>query len=163
MRSVFFAMVTAIVTIFAATAWAEVPAFPSLFATRMMSTNGTTLHVRIGGKGPAVVLLHGYGETGDMWAPLAAKLAADHTVIVPDLRGMGLLSHPPGGYDKKTQAGDLAGVLDALKIGKIDLVAHDIGNMVAYAFAAERRDRVTKLVLIDAPVPGVGPWEEILK
>jgi pimeloyl-ACP methyl ester carboxylesterase len=110
-----------------------------------------------------VVLLHGYGETGDMWAPLAAKLAADHTVIVPDLRGMGLSSHPPGGYDKKTQAGDLAGVLEALKIGKIDLVAHDIGNMVAFAFAAQQRDRVTKLVLIDAPVPGVGPWEEILK
>jgi len=110
-----------------------------------------------------VVLLHGYGETGDMWAPLAADLVRDHTVIVPDLRGMGLSSKPKGGFDKKTQGGDVAGVLDALKIGKTDLVTHDIGNMVGYAFAALHRDRVTKFVLIDAPLPGVGPWEEILK
>jgi len=163
MRSIFFAMVSAIAVVTTAPVMAEVTAFPPGFQTRMIATNGTTIHVRSGGKGPAVVLLHGYGETGDMWAPLAAKLAADHTVIVPDLRGMGLSSHPPGGYDKKTQAGDLAGVLDALKIGKIDLVAHDIGNMVAFAFAATQRDRVTKLVLIDAPVPGIGPWEEVLK
>src|SRR3954469_20153145 len=163
MRSIFFAMVSAIAAVTAAPVMAEVTAFPPGFQTRMIASNGTTIHVRSGGKGPAVVLLHGYGETGDMVAPLADKLAADHTVIVPDLRGMGLSSHPPGGYDKKTQAGDLAGVLDALKIGKIDLVAHDIGNMVAFAFAATQRDRVTKLVLIDAPVPGVGPWEEILK
>ena len=70
----------------------------------------------IGGTGPAVVLLHGYGETGDMWAPLAVDLARDHTVMVPDLRGMGLSSKPAGGFDKKTQAGDIAGVLDALKV-----------------------------------------------
>ena len=75
--------------------------------------------MRVGGKGPAVVLLHGYGETGDMWAPLAAKLARDHTVIVPDLRGMGLSERPAGGYDKKTQGQDIAGMLDALKIGKV--------------------------------------------
>jgi len=78
--------------------------------------------VRVGGTGPAVILLHGYGETGDMWAPLAAVLVRDHTVIVPDLRGMGLSSRPPAGYDKKTQGEDIAGVLDALKIGKADLV-----------------------------------------
>ena len=82
----------------------------------MTATNGTKLYVRVGGKGPAVVLLHGYGETGDMWAPLAAKLARDHTVIVPDLRGMGLSERPAGGYDKKTQGQDIAGMLDALKI-----------------------------------------------
>ena len=104
-----------------------------------------------------MVLLHGYGETGDMWQPLAVKLAANHTVVVPDLRGMGLSSHPAGGYDKKTQGGDVAGVLDALKIDKVDLVAHDIGNMVGFAFTAQYPNRVTKLVLIDAPVPGVGP------
>jgi len=163
MRKTALAVIGAMMSIWAASACAEVPSFPASFQTRMISTNGTTIHVRSGGKGPAVVLLHGYGETGDMWAPLAARLAADHTVIVPDLRGMGLSSHPAGGYDKKTQAGDLAGVLDALKIGNIDLVAHDIGNMVAFAFAAQQRERVTKLVLIDAPVPGIGPWEEVLK
>jgi pimeloyl-ACP methyl ester carboxylesterase len=142
---------------------AEVPAFPAAFKTQEITTNGTTIHVRVGGAGPAVVLLHGYGETGDMWAPMAADLAKDHTVIVPDLRGMGLSTKPAGGYDKKNQAGDVAGVLDALKVEKTDIVAHDIGNMVAYAFAEQNQKRVTRLVLIDAPVPGVGPWEEILK
>ena len=62
------------------------------------------LHVRVGGSGPAVVLLHGFGDTGDMWAPLAAKLVKDHTVIVPDLRGMGLSAHPDTGYTKKNEA-----------------------------------------------------------
>jgi pimeloyl-ACP methyl ester carboxylesterase len=147
----------------AGVAHAEMPAFPASFKTQEITTNGTTIHVRVGGKGPAVVLLHGYGETGDMWAPMAADLARDHTVIVPDLRGMGLSTKPAGGYDKKTQAGDVAGVLDTLKIDKTDVVAHDIGNMVAYAFAVQNQKRVTRLVLIDAPVPGIGPWEEILK
>jgi len=137
--------------------------YPKSFRTGEIATNGTRLHVRIGGSGPAVVLLHGYGETGDMWVPLAKELMRDHTVIIPDLRGMGFSAKPEGGYDKKTQGGDVAGVLDALKIERADVVAHDIGNMVAFAFAAEHRKRVTRLVLIDAPLPGVGPWEEILK
>jgi pimeloyl-ACP methyl ester carboxylesterase len=142
---------------------ADIVPFPASFKTQAIATNGTQIFVRVGGKGPAVVLLHGYGETGDMWEPLAAKLVRNHTVIVPDLRGMGLSAHPAGGYDKKTQGSDIAGVLDALKIEKVDLVTHDIGNMVGYAFAAEHPDRVTRFVLIDAPLPGVGPWEEILK
>jgi pimeloyl-ACP methyl ester carboxylesterase len=137
--------------------------FPSGFKTREIQTNGATIHVRVGGKGPAVVLLHGYGETGDMWVPMAAELARDHTVIVPDLRGLGLSSKPKSGFDKKTQAGDLAGVLDALKIQRVQLVTHDIGNMVGFAFAAIYRDRVTHFVPIDAPLPGIGPWEEVLK
>jgi pimeloyl-ACP methyl ester carboxylesterase len=145
-------------------AHAEVPTFPASFKTQDIAANGTTIHVRVGGKGPAVVLLHGYGETGDMWAPMAADLMRDHTVIVPDLRGMGLSSKPAdGGYTKKNQANDVAGVMDALKVDKADVVAHDIGNMVAFAFAEQNQKRVTRLVLIDAPVPGVGPWEEILK
>ncbi|HEY1978949.1 MAG TPA: alpha/beta hydrolase [Xanthobacteraceae bacterium] len=144
-------------------ALARIEPFPSVFKTETITTNGADIYVRIGGKGPAVVLLHGYGETGDMWAPLAAELVRDHTVIVPDLRGMGLSSRPPGGYDKKTQGEDIAGVLDALKIAKTDLVTHDIGNMVGYAFAAEHRDRVNKFVLIDAPLPGVGPWDDIIR
>jgi pimeloyl-ACP methyl ester carboxylesterase len=144
-------------------AQAEVPAFPASFKTQEITTNGTTIHVRVGGTGPAVVLLHGYGETGDMWAPMAADLAKDHTVIVPDLRGMGLSATATTGFDKKNQAGDMAGVMDVLKVQKADVVAHDIGNMVAYAFAEQNQKRVTRLVLIDAPVPGVGPWEEVLK
>lgn len=137
--------------------------FPAAFKTREIAVDGARIHVRSGGQGPAVVLLHGFGDTGDMWVPLAAQLARDHTVVVPDLRGLGLSSKPPGGYDKKTQAGDVVGVLDALGIGRADIVAHDIGNMVAFATAARFPDRVGRLVLIDAPVPGVGPWDEIVK
>jgi pimeloyl-ACP methyl ester carboxylesterase len=144
-------------------AQAQVLAFPADFSIREIETNGATLNVRIGGKGPAVVLLHGYGETGDMWEALAAVLVKDHTVVVPDLRGMGMSSHVENGFDKKNQAKDVAGILKTLDIGDVDVVAHDIGNMVAFAFAAENRDRVKHLVLIDAPVPGIGPWEEILK
>ena len=144
-------------------ALAAVPPYPSSFTTQEIATNGATIHVRVGGTGPAVVLLHGYGETGDMWSPLAAELVRDHRVIVPDLRGLGLSSKPKGGFDKKTQGEDVAGVLDALKVTKADVVTHDIGNMVGFAFAMEHPDRVRRFVLIDAPVPGVGPWEEILK
>jgi pimeloyl-ACP methyl ester carboxylesterase len=115
-----------VIFIISGPAIAQVQSYPPDFQTQEIATNGTTIHVRVGGRGPAVVLLHGYGETGDMWAPLAAELLPDHTVVVPDLRGMGLSSKPAGGYDKKTQAADIAGVMDA-------------------------------------PVPGIGPWDEILK
>ena len=145
-----------------APAWAEDFAFPA-FAVREVAGNGASIHVRSGGSGPAVVLLHGYGETGDMWAPLAVELARDHTVIVPDLRGLGLSSKPPGGFDKKTQADDVVGVMKAMNVTQADVVAHDIGNMVAFQVAARYPERVRRLVLIDAPVPGVGPWDEILK
>jgi pimeloyl-ACP methyl ester carboxylesterase len=137
--------------------------FPKTFRARQIAANGTKLYVRVGGSGPAVLLLHGYGETGDMWVPLADNLARDRTVVVPDLRGMGLSAKPPSGYDKKTQANDVAGILDELKVERAALVTHDIGNMVGYAFAAQYRHRVTRFVVIDAPLPGVGPWEEILK
>src|SRR5262245_29994496 len=137
--------------------------FPPAFARKHVPANDATIYVRFGGSGPAVVLLHGYGETGDMWVPMAADLVRDHTVVVPDLRGLGHSSKPPGGFDKKTQAGDVAAVLDELKIDRATLVTHDIGNMVGYAFAALYPERVTRFVLIDAPIPGIGPWEEILK
>ena len=137
--------------------------YPATFKQRTIDANGVSVHVRSGGFGPAIVLLHGYGETGDMWVPLAVELARDHTIIVPDLRGLGLSSKPTGGFDKKTQAGDIKGVLDELKVTQADIVAHDIGNMVAFSFAAQFPERVRRVVLIDAPVPGVGPWDEILK
>jgi pimeloyl-ACP methyl ester carboxylesterase len=96
-----------------------------------------------------------------MWAPLASALINTNTVIVPDLRGLGLSSKPPGGYDKKTQSNDIAYVLDVLGIERADFVTHDIGNMVGYAFAAIRPDRVRHFVLIDAPIPGIGPWDQV--
>jgi pimeloyl-ACP methyl ester carboxylesterase len=155
---------TSIGALFLATpAFAEIQPFPAAFKTETVETNGTSLFVRVGGQGPAVVLLHGYGETGDMWSPLAAALMATHTVIVPDLRGMGLSSHPAGGYDKVTQARDIAGILTRMKIERFALVTHDIGNMVGFALAIQAPDRVTRFVLLDAPVPGVGPWDDILK
>ena len=146
--------------LFVAPAYAVEP-FPKGFHTQEIKTNGTTLHVRVGGQGPAVVMLHGFADTGDMWAVAAAALAKDHTVIVPDLRGMGLSAHPDTGYTKKNQAVDIAGVMDQLKIQKADLVTHDIGNMVGYALAALYPDRITKWVVIDAPIPGIANWDEI--
>lgn len=137
--------------------------FPASFRTQEVEAQGVKIHVRVAGTGPAVVLLHGYGETGDMWVPLATDLARNRTVVVPDLRGMGLSSKPAGGFDKKTQAGDVVAVLDALAIKQADLVTHDIGNMVGFAVAAWYPERVRRFALIDAPIPGVGPWEEILK
>jgi pimeloyl-ACP methyl ester carboxylesterase len=142
---------------------AAVRPFPSEFRTQTIKTEGAEIYVRVGGKGPAVVMLHGFADTGDMWTPLAAEMMKDHTVIVPDLRGMGLSSHPETGYDKKTQAVDIAKVMDKLGVQKADLVTHDIGNMVGYALAAQYQDRITRWVIIDAPLPGIGPWDEILK
>jgi len=134
--------------------------FPASFHAKEIKTNGTTLYVRVGGHGPAVVLLHGFGDTGDMWAPVAKVLVKDHTVIVPDLRGMGLSAHPGTGYTKKNEALDIAGVMDAFDIQKAGLVTHDIGNMVGYALAAQYPDRITKWVAIDAPLPGIGAiWQ----
>jgi len=158
-----FAAALSICCFLSASALAAIQPFPANFGTLNVVTNGTQIFVRAGGEGPAVLLLHGYGETGDMWAPLAAQLVRNHTVIVPDLRGLGLSSRPAGGYDKKTQAQDMAGVLDKLKIDKVDLVTHDIGNMVGYAFAAQYPERVKKFVIIDAPLPGIGPWDDIIR
>ena len=137
--------------------------FPAGFRTEAVAANGVTIHTRIGGQGTPVILLHGFADTGDMWGAVAEALAGHHTVVAPDLRGMGLSSQPTGGYDKKTQARDVAGVLDALKLDRVAMVSHDIGNMVAYAFAAQFRERVTRWVVMDAPLPGIGPWDELLK
>jgi pimeloyl-ACP methyl ester carboxylesterase len=141
---------------------AAVGQFPPGFHTRDVPANGTTIYVRVGGTGPVVLLLHGFGDTGDMWAPLAARLYKTHTVVVPDLRGMGLSAHPEDGYDKKNEGKDIAEVLRALKIdGPVAMVTHDIGNMVGYAFAAQYRDRVSRWVVMDAPLPGLGHWNDV--
>lgn len=140
---------------------AAITPFPDGFRVVDLKTNATTLHVRIGGQGPAVVMLHGFADTGDMWAPAASQLARNHTVIVPDLRGMGLSAHPDAGYTKKNQALDIIGIMDDLKVQKADLVTHDIGNMVGYALAAQFPSRITRWVVIDAPLPGIGDWEKI--
>lgn len=142
---------------------AQVTPFPASFRTQDIQTDGATIHVRLGGKGPAVLLLHGFGDTGDMWGPLAVDLARDHTVVVPDLRGMGLSSHPADGYDKMAQAADMRAVLAKLKIEHSAVVGHDIGTMVAYAYAARYPALTDRLVVMDAPVPGIPPWEQIVR
>ncbi|GFO61198.1 epoxide hydrolase [Geomonas silvestris] len=142
---------------------AQVKPYPPSFRTQEIQTDGATLHVRVGGKGPAVVLIHGFGDTGDMWALLAADLARDHTVVVPDLRGLGLSSQPAGGYDKRTQAADIRSVLTTLGLDRAAIVGHDIGTMVAYAYAVRYPEKTEKLVVMDAPVPGIPPWDSIVR
>jgi pimeloyl-ACP methyl ester carboxylesterase len=140
-----------------------VGSWPEAFGAKQMVVADWTQYVRLGGKGPGLVLLHGFGDTGDMWVPLADALVKDHAVIVPDLRGMGLSSHPEGGYEKVAQARDLATILDQLGFQEVALVTHEIGNMVGYAFAALFPQRVTKWVVMDAPLPGIGHWDKQLK
>jgi pimeloyl-ACP methyl ester carboxylesterase/quercetin dioxygenase-like cupin family protein len=140
------------------------PSLPSNFQSKTISSpEGADIFVRWSGKGPVVMLIHGYAENSDSWAPLAADLVKDHTVVVPDLRGIGRSSKPAGGYDKKTQARDMRAVVTGLGFDRTYIVAHDIGNMVAYAYAAMYPDKVQRLVVMDAPIPGVEPWTEIIQ
>jgi pimeloyl-ACP methyl ester carboxylesterase/quercetin dioxygenase-like cupin family protein len=139
------------------------PSLPSSFRAKIIhSPEAADIFVRYGGTGPVVVLIHGYAENSDSWAPLAADLMKDHTVVVPDLRGIGKSSKPEAGYEKKTQAKDIRAVVTGLGYDRAFVVAHDIGNMVAYAYTAMYPDKVERLVVMDAPIPGIEPWNEIL-
>lgn len=142
---------------------AQVQSLPPGFQTQDIKPGDVTLHVRVGGQGSPVVLIHGFGDTGDMWGPLATELSRDHRIVIPDLRGMGLSSHPVDGYDKRTQAADIRAILTALDIDHAIIVGHDIGTMVAYAYAARYPDKTEKLVVMDAPVPGIPPWDEVVR
>ena len=140
------------------------PALPSTFKSQIVhSPAGADIFVRSAGTGPVVVLIHGYAETSDSWAPLAAELVKNYTVIVPDLRGIGSSSRPAGGYDKKTQAADIRAVVTTLGFDRTFVVSHDIGIMVAYAYAALYPDKVERLVVMDAPLPGIAPWDDLVK
>jgi pimeloyl-ACP methyl ester carboxylesterase len=138
---------------------AEAP-LPS-FTSRMAQIDGTTLHYMIGGHGPAVVLLHGYAETSRMWRPIMPVLAERFTVIAPDLPGIGDSSIPESGLDMTTAAARIHGLVQSLGIEKARVVGHDIGLMVAYAYAAEFPAEVSKLVVMDAFLPGVAGWETV--
>jgi pimeloyl-ACP methyl ester carboxylesterase len=145
-------------------AFAAVQPFPPGFQSREVDVGGgVSIHVRVGGHGPAVLLLHGFGDTSDMWASLAAVLVKDHEVIAPDLRGFGLSTHTDKGLEKKNEADDMEKVLQALGVSRFDLVTHDIGNMVGYALVAQHPDQVTRWVAMDAPIPGIGHWDDQLK
>src|SRR5207245_8218055 len=139
------------------------PSLPSSLQQRTIhSPEGADIFVRGGGEGPVVVLIHGYAENSDSWARLGADLMKDHSVVVPDLRGIGKSSKPESGYDEKTQAKDIRAIVTGLRYDKTSIVAHDIGNAVAYAYAAMYLDKVERLVVLDAPIPGIEPWNEIL-
>jgi pimeloyl-ACP methyl ester carboxylesterase len=140
------------------------PALPSIFKSQIVhSPAGADIFVRSAGTGPVVVLIHGYAETSDSWAPLATELVKSYTVVVPDLRGIGRSSRPATGYDKKTQASDIRAVVTTLGFDHTFVVSHDIGIMVAYAYAALYPDKVERLVIMDAPIPGIAPWDDIIK
>jgi pimeloyl-ACP methyl ester carboxylesterase len=129
--------------------------------SKFAEANGVRIHYLIAGKGDPVVLLHGYAETSHMWLPLIAKLADKHTVIAPDLRGFGQSAAPSDGYTKAAMAQDIHALVKGLKYDHIRLVGHDIGLMVAYAYAAQYPNEVDRLVLMEAFLPGVGDWNSV--
>jgi pimeloyl-ACP methyl ester carboxylesterase len=128
------------------------------FADKYAQVNGVRLHYKVGGKGPPVVLLHGYAETGHMWIPAMRELVRNHTVIVPDLRGAGSSEKAESGYDKKNMAVDIHELVRSVSSEPAAVVGHDIGMMVAYGYAAQFPADTSRLVVMDAFIPGVGDW-----
>ena len=128
---------------------------------KFAEVNGVKLHYLVAGKGDPILLLHGYAETSHMWLPLIAKLAGNRTVIAPDLRGFGQSSAPPDGYTKAAMAQDIHALMVKLGYSRVRVVGHDIGLMVAYAYAAQYPSEVDRIVLMDAFLPGVGDWKSV--
>jgi len=128
---------------------------------RFASVNGVRLHYLTAGKGEPVILLHGYAENSHMWRPFMVELAKTRLVIAPDLRGFGQSSKPDGGYDKKTMAQDVHALASSLGFKQASVVGHDIGLMVAYAYAAQYPTEVDRIILMDAFLPGVGDWTTV--
>lgn len=129
--------------------------------SRFADVSGIRIHYLVAGKGDPIVLLHGYTETSHMWLPLMEKLSRDHLVIAPDLRGIGQSSIPAEGFTKAAMAQDVHGLVASLGLSSVKLVGHDIGLMVAYAYAAQYRTQVSKIALMDAFLPGVGKWKDV--
>jgi len=155
-------MSLAAVLVLAASALAPAPATTVAgFSDKFADVNGVRIHYVVGGKGPAVVLLHGFGQTGLMWRPIMPVLAQKHTVIVPDLRGAGGSGKPEGGYDKKNMAVDIHELTRTLGFDHVGIAGHDIGLMVAYAYAAQFPEGTDRLVLMDAFLPGIGDWKNV--
>ena len=130
-------------------------------ASRTAAIDGLNVHYLTAGHGPALILLHGYAETSLMWRPIIPVLAERFTVIAPDLPGIGDSAIPNDGLDMKTGAIRMHALARLLGVQKAEVVGHDIGLMVAYAYAAQFPAEVTKLVVMDAFLPGVPGWEAI--
>jgi pimeloyl-ACP methyl ester carboxylesterase len=133
------------------------------YQSQTANVNGVKIHYLKAGTGKKpLVVIHGFGETSRMWIPLFEEFGNDYTIIAPDIRGLGDSSRPASGYDKKTAAVDIRELVKSLGYERIDLVGHDIGLMVAYAYAAQYPNEVEKLALLEAPIPGIGAvWEKI--
>jgi pimeloyl-ACP methyl ester carboxylesterase len=129
--------------------------------SRFANVNGVRLHYLVAGSGEPVVLLHGYAQTSHMWRPLMAKLASTHTLIAPDLRGAGASATPVDGYTKAAMARDIKALVHKLGYNRVGLVGHDIGLMVAYAYAAQYPKAVERVALMDAFLPGIGNWRDV--
>jgi pimeloyl-ACP methyl ester carboxylesterase len=128
---------------------------------RFAEVNGVRLHYLTAGKGDPVILLHGYAQTSRMWRPLMVELAKTRIVIAPDLRGFGQSSKPSGGYEKKALAQDIHALATSLGYRRATIVGHDIGLMVAYAYAAQYPTEVDRIALMDAFLPGIGDWKSV--
>lgn len=134
---------------------------PAGVSSHEATVDGIKLHYLQAGEGPPILLLHGYTQTSRMWLPLMAELAKKHRIIAPDLRGSGSSAKPETGYDKKQLAQDVHALAQTLGIKQVKVVGHDIGLMVAYAYAAQYPDEVQSVALMDAFLPGVGDWEHV--
>jgi pimeloyl-ACP methyl ester carboxylesterase len=134
---------------------------PAAIVSSMSGVGGVRLHYLTAGHGPALILLHGYTQTSRMWRPIIPLLAEKFTVIAPDLPGIGDSEIPKDGLDMKTAAIRIHALAQSLGIGKARVVGHDIGLMVAYAYAAQFPAETEKLVLMDAFLPGVAGWEDV--
>jgi pimeloyl-ACP methyl ester carboxylesterase len=135
---------------------------PVGFKHQYAQVNGVKIHYVIGGKGEPLLLVHGFGQNWYMWNRLLPELSKHFTVIAPDLRGVGESGKPVGGYDKKNMAVDLHELMKTLGYQHIDLAGHDIGLMVAYAYAAQFPADVKKIILMDALLPGIEPvWSQV--
>ncbi len=130
-------------------------------SSRAAEVGGVTLHYLTAGHGPAVILLHGYTQTSRMWRPIMPRLAEKFTVIAPDLPGIGDSSIPKDGLDMKTAAIRIHALAKSLGVQKAEVVGHDIGLMVAYAYAAQFPAETEKLIVLDAFLPGVAGWEDV--
>jgi len=152
-------LIVLLVFSFAGTALAQ----SSNYESHTANLSAVKIHYLKAGTGKkALVLIHGFGDTSHMWIPLFAEFGQDYTIIAPDMRGLGESSRPAAGYDKKTIAADVHELVKSLGFQKIDLVGHDIGLMVAYAYAAQYPNEVEKLALLEAPIPGIGDiWQKV--
>jgi pimeloyl-ACP methyl ester carboxylesterase len=151
----------AILILFVCATFTNAHAQPKTIASRMAKVDGVTLHYLTAGHGPAVILLHGYTQTSRMWKPIIPLLAEKFTVIAPDLPGIGDSEIPKDGLDMKTAAIRIHALAKSLGVEKARVVGHDIGLMVAYAYAAQFPAETEKLVVMDAFLPGVAGWEEV--